>query len=81
MPKLRRLPGSEVVKILGKFGFIVFSQRGSHIKLQRITEAGEKQTLTIPNHPQLDTGTCKAIFRQATRYIPADELRPYFYSN
>ncbi len=81
MPKLRRLSGPEVVKILAKFGFIVFSQRGSHIKLQRITETGEKQTLTIPNHPQLDTGTCKAIFRQASRYIPADELRPHFYSN
>ena len=81
MPKLRRLSGSEVVNILGKFEFMIFSQRGSHIKLRRITETGKKQTLTIPNHPQLDTGTCKAIFRQASRYINAIDLKPYFYSD
>jgi len=27
----------------------------------------------------LDKGTLKAIFRQALRYIPEEELRPYFY--
>ena len=81
MPKLRRLSGPEVVNILGGFDFMIFSQRGSHIKLRRLSETGEKQTLTIPNHPQLDTGTCKAIFRQATRYIDAMDLKPYFYSD
>ena len=71
MPKLRRLSGPSVGGILQKFGFLTFSQRGSHLKLRQKTETGEKQTLTIPNHKQLDTGTCKAIFRQATRFIPA----------
>ncbi|MFQ5751545.1 MAG: type II toxin-antitoxin system HicA family toxin [bacterium] len=80
MPKLRRLSGPDVVKIMEKFGFAVFSQRGSHIKLKRITDMGEKQILTIPNHKELDTGTCKAILRQATRFVPDDDLRPYFYS-
>lgn len=56
MSKLRRLSGPDVVKIMEKFGFVIFSQRGSHIKLRRITETGEKQTLTIPNYKQLDTG-------------------------
>ncbi|HEX9654089.1 MAG TPA: type II toxin-antitoxin system HicA family toxin [bacterium] len=79
MPKLQRLSGPDVVRILEKFGFTVFSQRGSHIKLRRVSERGEKQTLTIPNHSQLDTGTCKAIFRQAVRYVPEDDLRPHFY--
>jgi hypothetical protein len=36
--------------------------------------------LTIPNHAELDTGTCKAIMRQASRYISSDELYPYFYT-
>jgi predicted RNA binding protein YcfA (HicA-like mRNA interferase family) len=80
MPKLRRLSGLEVVKIFGHFGFSVISQSGSHVKLRRHTATGEKQTLTVPNHPQLDTGTCRAIYRQATRYIPEDNLRPFFYS-
>ena len=81
MPKLRRLSGPEVVNILEGFDFMIFSQRRSHIKLSGISETGEKQTLTIPNHPQLDTGTCRAIFRQATRYIDTMDLKPYFYSD
>jgi predicted RNA binding protein YcfA (HicA-like mRNA interferase family) len=80
-PKLKRLSGSEVVDILKTFGFQTFSQRGSHIKLRRLSLDNEKQTLTIPLHHELDIGTLKAIMRQATRYIPETELKKYFYSN
>ena len=78
MPRFKRLSGSEVIKILEKFGFQVHSQRGSHIKMRRVTETG-KETLTIPNHKQLDTGTCRAILRQASQYISLSELSKYFY--
>jgi predicted RNA binding protein YcfA (HicA-like mRNA interferase family) len=78
MPKLKRLAGEDVTNILEQFGFQVYSQRGSHIKLRRVSETGQ-ETLTIPNHRQLDTGTCRAIYRQAYRYIPETELFPYFY--
>jgi len=78
MPKLRRLSGREVVTILGRFGFIVVSQRGSHMKLKRIA-AGNTQTLTVPAHSELDPGTLRAIVRQAARFIPEQELRPHFY--
>lgn len=67
------------MKILSRFGFEVISQRGSHVKLRRIASDGVKQTLTIPLHEELDKGTLKAIFRQALRYIPENELKPYFY--
>ena len=80
MPKLRALSGREVVKIFGKFDFTVVSQKGSHIKLLRITAAGERQILTIPNHKELDRGTIKGIFNQAARYISQSDLRPDFYS-
>jgi predicted RNA binding protein YcfA (HicA-like mRNA interferase family) len=30
MPKLRRLSGPDVIKILGQFGFAPLTQRGSH---------------------------------------------------
>jgi predicted RNA binding protein YcfA (HicA-like mRNA interferase family) len=63
MPKLKRLSGAEVVRILEQFGFQVYSQRGSHIKLRRVSQSG-KETLTAPNHRQLDTGTCRAIYQQ-----------------
>ena len=81
MPKLRRLSGNEVIASLEHFGFAVLAQSGSHVKLRRVTSTGEKQTLTIPRHKELDTGTLRAIFRQASRYISSDELRSYFYSD
>ena len=63
-----------------RFGFEIVSQRGSHIKLRRLGPAGQKEALTIPNHPELDTGTCRAILRQASRFVPSAELAPFFYS-
>jgi predicted RNA binding protein YcfA (HicA-like mRNA interferase family) len=80
MPKLKILSGQEVVKIFLSFDFSVAVQRGSHIKLVRILPDSARQTLTIPNHPELDKGTIKAIYRQALRYIPDGELKPHFYS-
>lgn len=80
MPRLRRLSGAEVVAILSRFGFAVHSQRGSHVKLRRVTADGTAQTLTVPAHSELDTGTCRAILRQASRFIPEEDLRPYFYA-
>jgi predicted RNA binding protein YcfA (HicA-like mRNA interferase family) len=79
MSKLKRLSAKEVIAILTQFGFEIYSQRGSHIKLRRVSTTG-KETLTVPNHRQLDTGTCRAIYRQACRYIPESELFGYFYS-
>ncbi|MEO0115667.1 MAG: type II toxin-antitoxin system HicA family toxin [candidate division WOR-3 bacterium] len=78
--KLKRLKGPEVIKVLKEFEFEVHSQRGSHIKLRRTGSTGEKQTLTIVTHKELDVGTLHAIFRQACRYIPEAKLRKYFYT-
>lgn len=79
-PKLKRLSGKEVISILSKFGFSVHSQKGSHVKLRRTLPSGEIQTLTIPMHDELDTGTLRAIVRQASRFVPEDQLRKEFYS-
>ena len=49
------------------------------MKLRRVLPDGTKQTLTVPLHDELDKGTLKAIIRQASRYIPEEELKPYFY--
>ena len=79
MPKLKTLSGKAVVKIFSEFGFEIVSRRGSHVKLGRILHDGSRQTLTIPFHEELDKGTLRAIFRQALRYVPEEELKPYFY--
>ena len=75
MSRLRVLSGREVLKILGEFGFQDFAQRGSHIKLRRILPGGRTQTITVPNHNEIDRGTLHTIFRQASRFIPESELR------
>jgi len=79
MPSLRRMSGGAALAILQSFGFEVQSQRGSHVKLRRVGPNGERQTLTIPNHSELDTGTLRAIIRQAARYVAVDELQRHFY--
>ena len=78
-PKLRRLSGNEVIAIFNSFSFIIHSQKGSHVKLRRVVE-GRKQTLTIPVHEEIDSGTLRAIVRQASRYIQESDLRPHFYT-
>ncbi|MBI4686749.1 MAG: type II toxin-antitoxin system HicA family toxin [Nitrospirae bacterium] len=79
-PKLKRLSGKDVLSIFSQFGFSVHSQRGSHVKLRRISTSGETQSLTIPMHNELDIGTLRAILRQASRFIPEDQLKKEFYS-
>lgn len=74
------LSGSDLVSIFRLFDFYVASQKGSHIKLVRISHSGERQILTIPLHDELDRGTLKAIFRQALRYISEEQLCGHFYS-
>lgn len=81
MPKLKRLSGNELVAVFARFGFTVLAQRGSHVKLRHKGPAGGFQTLTIPQHRELDPGTLRAIFRQASRFIPEDQLRPHLYTD
>jgi predicted RNA binding protein YcfA (HicA-like mRNA interferase family) len=61
MSKLPRVSGAEVVAALGKIGFYVRRQRGSHIILRRDDPFSQ---VVVPNHRELDTGTLRAILRQ-----------------
>jgi predicted RNA binding protein YcfA (HicA-like mRNA interferase family) len=60
MPKLPRVSGAEVVRALGRLGFVVARQRGSHIVLRR----GERGCV-VPNHRELKTGTLAGVLKQA----------------
>jgi predicted RNA binding protein YcfA (HicA-like mRNA interferase family) len=79
VPSLRRMSGQAVLAVFQSLGFEVQSQKGSHVKLRRVGPNGERQTLTIPNHSELDTGTLRAIIRQAARYVAMVELQRNFY--
>lgn len=80
MPKIKNLSGKKVISILESFGFVIFKQKGSHVKMVR-SLGGSREVLTIPNHKELDKGTLRAIFVQATRFISENELRKFFYSD
>ena len=78
-PRLKRLSGRDVIRILGTFGFHVVNTHGSHCKLRRELADGSRQTLTLPLHAELATGTLHAIYRQAAKFVPARDLRPHFF--
>ena len=81
MPRLKRLSGLEVVTILRRFGFQFHNQEGSHIKLRRLSPEGRRQTLLVPRHRELAVGTLREIYKQASEFIPEDQLRQYFYTD
>ena len=45
------------------------------MKVRRLLQNGQTQTLTVPIHDEIDRGTLHAIYRQACRFIPESELR------
>ena len=79
MPKLRRLSGTDIIRILEKFGFVVVRIRGSHHILRRVVftqaEDGqgqeETQTINVPVHgsKQLAPGVKALVSRYASLYL------------
>ena len=58
----RDLSGKELIKLLSKYGYVITTQRGSHIKITT-QEKGEHH-LAIPNHNPLKVGTINGILTQ-----------------
>ena len=81
MPRLKRLTSRQALGILGRFGFDIVSTRGNHAKLVRTTDAGGRQVVTVPLHRELPTGTVRAIYRQASRFVPVADLQAEFFSD
>ena len=81
MPRLKHLTAKQILRVLHGFGFSVASIRGSHAKLKREIEGGAAQALTIPLHRELAPGTIQAIFHQALRFIPEEDLPPHFFGD
>jgi predicted RNA binding protein YcfA (HicA-like mRNA interferase family) len=61
MSRLPQVSGPDVVRVLEQVGFVVRRQHGSHIILRRDTPFAQT---VVPNHPQIDRGTLRAILRQ-----------------
>jgi len=55
MPKLPVVSGKDLVKAFGKIGFVLVSQRGTHIKMKH----PDGRVVIIPNHKTIKKGTLK----------------------
>jgi predicted RNA binding protein YcfA (HicA-like mRNA interferase family) len=67
--QLPAISGDQLVRALGRVGWTVTRQEGSHVRLIRSGCA----PITVPRHRTLKRGTLAAILRQAG--MVADELR------
>lgn len=64
MKRLRKLSGSEVCKLLSKFGFVNVRQKGSHVIMQLATE-DSTLSVPVPLHSEIKIGTLQSIIRQS----------------
>lgn len=64
----RDLSGADLVKALGRAGYVVTRQTGSHLRLTVRTAEGEHH-LTIPNHNPVKVGTLNAILRDTAAHL------------
>jgi predicted RNA binding protein YcfA (HicA-like mRNA interferase family) len=71
LSKLPVVSGKQLCKTLGRIGYFIDHQTGSHIILRQ--ESPPHRRLTVPNHKEIARGTLRAIIRQAG--LTADEFR------
>ena len=75
MPKLPQVSGDNVIGLLRSLGYEVVRQRGSHVRLRKVTSLGE-HTITVPVHKVLAKGTLSDILGRVSLWnsIPKEEL-------
>lgn len=70
----RNIGGQELVKLLGKFGYIVIRQTGSHIRLASELR-GKAHVITIPDHNPVKIGTLNNILNDISAYLGTDKKK------
>ena len=63
MPKLPALRGNEVIRVLGKVGFQVIRQKGSHVRMKH--EDGRVVTIPVHAGKTIGLGLLSKILRDA----------------
>ena len=63
-PKIPVLSGEELIRALGKFGYVRVRQKGSHVRLRHPSDPRRKP-VTVPLHPTIARGTLRNILRDA----------------
>ena len=62
--KLPVISGKDAVKALERAGFVTVRQKGSHIRMKKVTSDNVIK-ITVPLHDTLDRGTLKSIIKSA----------------
>ena len=68
----RDLGGEELATRLGKYGYQVVRQTGSHIRLTS-TYKGTEHHLTVPRHKPLRVGTLNGIINEVAAYLEMEK--------
>ena len=66
----RDLSGSDLVKALGKVGYVSTRQTGSHVRLT--THRNGEHQVTVPNHNPLKVGTLAGILHDVAEHLRLD---------
>ncbi|MCX5658039.1 MAG: type II toxin-antitoxin system HicA family toxin [Candidatus Omnitrophica bacterium] len=68
----RDISGTELAKALGRYGYTVTRQTGSHLRLT--TQTGGEHHITIPAHAHLRIGTLNAILAEVAQHLKKDKF-------
>ncbi len=69
-PRQPVVSGERLIKALGKEGWEIVRQRGSHVRLKK---PGRRYALVVPRHREIRRGTLAGILRDAD--LSAERLR------
>jgi len=53
----------DLIKVLGRYGYVVIRQEGSHIRMGK-TVSDKTHKVTIPNHNPMKIGTFQRIVKE-----------------
>jgi predicted RNA binding protein YcfA (HicA-like mRNA interferase family) len=68
----RNMGGEELATLLGRYGYHITRQTGSHIRLTS-TYKGTEHHLTVPSHKSLKVGTLSSIVNEIAAYLKMDK--------
>jgi len=70
----RDVGGEELAALLGKYGYSITRQTGSHVRLTSTSKRFEHH-ITIPKHKPLRVGTLSHVVNDIAAYLEVDRQR------
>ncbi len=70
----RDMGGEKLAALLGKYGYKITRQTGSHMRLTS-TSKGSEHHITIPRHKPLRVGTLSSIVNEIATYLEIERQK------